>query len=96
MNRKTLLVIFFVTLLVAEEVNSLRIGRFFKRIWRSKLVRRLRAKGKQLLNEALAPEPTPEPAAPEPAAPEPAAPEPAPEAAPEPVAAAAPERRRRR
>nr|AHZ63122.1 antimicrobial bradykinin-potentiating peptide NDBP6 [Mesobuthus gibbosus] len=51
MNKKTLLVIFFVTMLIIDEVNSIRWGSLFKRVWKSKLARKLRSKGKSLLKD---------------------------------------------
>nr|C9X4J0.1 RecName: Full=Bradykinin-potentiating peptide; Short=BPP; Short=TdBPP; Flags: Precursor [Tityus discrepans]CAY61908.1 BPP precursor [Tityus discrepans] len=60
MNKKTLLVIFIVTLLIADEVNSFKFGGFLKKMWKSKLAKKLRAKGKQMLkeyaNKVLSPE----------------------------------------
>nr|ABR20124.1 venom antimicrobial peptide [Mesobuthus eupeus] len=60
MNKKILLVIFIVTMLIVDEVNSFEFGSFIKRMWRSKLAKKLRAKGKELLrdyaNRVLSPE----------------------------------------
>nr|P0CI93.1 RecName: Full=Bradykinin-potentiating peptide 25.12; Short=BPP-25.12; Flags: Precursor [Lychas mucronatus] len=53
MNKRVLLVIFFVTLLIADEVNSFSFFRkakgFLKKIWKSKIARRLREKGMKAL-----------------------------------------------
>uniref|UniRef100_A0A1E1WVX0 Putative bradykinin-potentiating peptide n=1 Tax=Tityus obscurus TaxID=1221240 RepID=A0A1E1WVX0_TITOB len=51
MNKKTLLVIFLVTLLIADEVNSFKFGGFLKKLWKSKIAKKLRAKGKEMLKE---------------------------------------------
>nr|ALY33537.1 antimicrobial peptide AMP3 [Odontobuthus doriae] len=51
MNKKTLLVIFFITMLIVDEVNSFRFGGFLKKIWKSKLAKRLRSKGRELLKD---------------------------------------------
>nr|AMX81493.1 venom toxin meuTx20 [Mesobuthus eupeus] len=51
MNKKTLLVIFIVTMLIVDEVNSFKFGSFLKKVWKSKLAKKLRAKGKELLKD---------------------------------------------
>nr|AIX87595.1 pradykinin-potentiating peptide-like peptide Bpp-2 [Androctonus bicolor] len=51
MNKKTLLVIFFITMLIVDEVNSFEFGSFIKKLWRSKLAKKLRSKGREMLKD---------------------------------------------
>uniref|UniRef100_T1E6Y8 CYLIP-Lyc-3 n=1 Tax=Lychas buchari TaxID=1330406 RepID=T1E6Y8_9SCOR len=56
MNKRILLVIFIVTLLVVDEVNSFSFRKakgLFKKAWKSKLAKKLRAKGMKALKIML-------------------------------------------